>query len=88
MSPLPPVDGIDVADLCITSSATVRVDAIPDGAFTMPEVPEVGVMVSLVEGDKCERCWKIDQRVGSYKHPGVCQRCDEVLSNDYSGVAA
>ena len=79
---------MNVADLCITSSANITTDSIPSDAFTMSEVPGVGTLVSLANGEKCERCWKIDPTVGTHNHPGVCQRCDEVLGRDYAGVAA
>jgi isoleucyl-tRNA synthetase len=38
------------------------------------------VEVAHAEGRKCERCWTWSPRVGRLAaHPGVCERCDEVL---------
>ncbi|WP_116133885.1 isoleucine--tRNA ligase [Tropicimonas sp. IMCC34043] len=67
------------ADLCITSAITISTDAIPEGAFTLPDVPGVGVVFDLAEGEKCQRCWKILPDVGTHSHAGVCARCDEAL---------
>ena len=46
----------------------------------MPDIPGVGVVFELAEGEKCERCWKILPDVGTHRHPGTCARCDAVLS--------
>ncbi|HVH82297.1 MAG TPA: class I tRNA ligase family protein, partial [Stellaceae bacterium] len=48
---------VDLAELCITSSATVTVAIPPNDAFTLPELPGIGVVVRDAPGDKCERCW-------------------------------
>jgi isoleucyl-tRNA synthetase len=73
------LNGIDLAEISITSAATLRPGAAPAGAFTLPEVPDVAVVVELADGDKCERCWRVLPDVGSHGHPGVCGRCDEAL---------
>jgi len=39
------------------------------------------VKVEHAAGRKCERCWTWSARVGTLPaHPGVCERCNEVLS--------
>ena len=39
------------------------------------------VTVEHAAGRKCERCWTWSARVGTLPaHPGVCERCNEVLS--------
>jgi isoleucyl-tRNA synthetase len=39
------------------------------------------VKVSKADGEKCERCWKYDVKVGADKnHPTVCARCAAVLN--------
>jgi len=43
-------------------------------------VPEVGVVVDLASGEKCERCWRVLPDVGSQPdHPGLCGRCADVV---------
>lgn len=75
------LQGIDLADVCITSSATLEVVThIPENAYTLPEVAGVGVIASLATGDKCSRCWKVTEEVGQQEnHPSLCKRCAEVV---------
>jgi isoleucyl-tRNA synthetase len=56
---------IDLAEVCITSAATLASDEGPADAFRMPEVPGVAVVVNLAEGRKCARSWKISHAVGT-----------------------
>ena len=44
--------GIDLAELCITSAGAVQVGAIPEDAFTLPDLPEVGARMTPAEGDR------------------------------------
>jgi isoleucyl-tRNA synthetase len=74
--------GMDVetfAELCITSSIETLIDDVPESAFRLPDVPGVAVMFHPAPGHKCQRCWKVLPDVGSHKHPGTCQRCNEAL---------
>ncbi len=73
------LEGVDFADLCITSGITVSVDAAPEGAFTLADVAGVAVVFHEAPGEKCERCWKVLPDVGSHAHPATCARCDEAL---------
>jgi isoleucyl-tRNA synthetase len=59
------LDGVDAAEIAITSAATVAADAPPDGAFTLPEIAGVGVVVKRAEGQKCARSWRVVADVGS-----------------------
>jgi isoleucyl-tRNA synthetase len=58
-------DGLDVAEIMITSAASLETGAAPEGAFTMPEVGGVAVVPNLAEGRKCARSWRIVPDVGS-----------------------
>ena len=53
---------VDLAEVCITSAATLVEDEGPADAFRLPEVPGVAVVVNLAEGRKCARSWKISAR--------------------------
>lgn len=56
----------DMADVCITSQATVTTDSNNGaGAFTLDDVAGVSVSVATAQGQKCERSWKILPTVGS-----------------------
>src|SRR5262249_45484588 len=73
-------DGIGLAEISIPSAATLRHGAPPAGAFTLPEVPDVGVVIELAAGEKCERCWRVLPDVGGDPtHPGVCGRCADAV---------
>ncbi|MCY4032056.1 MAG: isoleucine--tRNA ligase [Hyphomicrobiales bacterium] len=59
------LEGIDLAELLITSSARWEKAAAPAEAFCLPEVSGVGVVVGTATGNKCRRCWKILPEVGT-----------------------
>jgi isoleucyl-tRNA synthetase len=65
--------------MCITSGIDVTGDPAPDEAFRLPEVPGVGVVFELAEGEKCQRCWQILPEVGHQAHPHTCRRCSAAL---------
>jgi isoleucyl-tRNA synthetase len=56
---------IDLAEVCITSSATVTNADAPADAFRLHDVKDVAVVVERAAGRKCARSWKILQSVGS-----------------------
>jgi isoleucyl-tRNA synthetase len=73
---------VDLAELCITSAGAVVVGTPPEGAFTLPELPAIGVVVRDAPGDKCERCWRVLPEVGSVvMHSDLCHRCADVVGH-------
>src|SRR5471032_1721508 len=56
---------VDLAEICITSAATLRDGEGPADAFRLPDVQGVAVVVNLAEGRKCARSWKISHDVGA-----------------------
>ncbi|MGA7489315.1 MAG: isoleucine--tRNA ligase [Xanthobacteraceae bacterium] len=56
---------IDLAEIAITSAATLVEGEGPPGAFRLDDVKGVAVEVRLAEGTKCARSWKILPSVGS-----------------------
>jgi isoleucyl-tRNA synthetase len=73
-------DGIDFAELCITSAARLCIADAPVGAFTLPDVPGIAVTVGKAPGDKCERCWRVLPEVGQVAgHVDLCRRCADVV---------
>jgi isoleucyl-tRNA synthetase len=58
------MNGIDLADLSITSQAELIKAPAPEGAFVLEDVDGVGVIPALAEGQKCQRSWKILPEVG------------------------
>jgi len=59
------LEGVDMAEVCITSDISISDKPVPAGAFTLPSEPGVGVVVKRAEGKKCARSWRITKDVGS-----------------------
>jgi isoleucyl-tRNA synthetase len=58
-------DGVDLAEICITSAATLTKDPAPEGAFRLEDVAGVAVVSRRAEGRKCARSWKISPEIGT-----------------------
>jgi isoleucyl-tRNA synthetase len=59
------LQGVDLAEICITSDIEVVAEKPPAEAFALAEVAGVGVVPNLAEGKKCARSWRITKDVGS-----------------------
>ncbi len=59
------LEGIDLAEVAITSQARLIAKSPPEGAFTLPDVPGVGVVPKRAEGIRCARSWRILPDVGT-----------------------
>ncbi len=71
---------IDLAEVCITSNAMVTNEDPPPGAFTLPDVKGVAVVVEKAVGTKCARSWKILPTVGEDpEYPDVSPRDAQAL---------
>lgn len=67
--------GVDMAEICITSQATLSISSAPANSFALNDVAGVAVVFAIAEGQKCERCWKILPEVGSDKdYPTLTKR--------------
>jgi isoleucyl-tRNA synthetase len=74
------LQGVDLAEISISSSLTLQEAASSAEAFTLPDVAGVGVVVELAEGKKCERCWQVLPEVGTHtNHPDLCNRCHDAV---------
>jgi isoleucyl-tRNA synthetase len=74
------LDGVDLSEISITSGIAISDAPAANGAFTLPEVPGVAVLVNPADGQKCERCWQVLPEVGSHAHhPTLCNRCADVV---------
>jgi isoleucyl-tRNA synthetase len=78
------LSSVDVAELAITSAATIVTAQAPAGAVRLDDVADCGVLVTLAEGDKCPRCWRILPEVNNptqeRAHPALCYRCEGAVS--------
>ena len=59
------LDGVDLAEICITSGLELKAGAAPASAFALADVAGVGVVPGKAEGTKCARSWRITKDVGS-----------------------
>jgi len=59
------IEGLDMAEICITSQITISDAAAPADAFTLEEVKDVAVVIASANGKKCARSWRIVPDVGS-----------------------
>ena len=59
------LEGVDLAEVAITSAIRVTGDEAPDDAFRLAEVPGVAVVPARAEGRKCARSWKVTPEVGA-----------------------
>ena len=81
------LDGLDLAELSITSDLELVPEAAPAEAFTLDDVVGVGVLVRPAEGQKCQRCWRILPEVGQHAEaPDTCSRCADAVA--HLGTAA
>jgi isoleucyl-tRNA synthetase len=70
----------DLAEVCITSAATLVQDEGPGNAFRLPDVTGVAVVPNLAEGKKCARSWKILTTIGADPdYPDVSPRDAKAL---------
>jgi isoleucyl-tRNA synthetase len=71
---------VDLAEVSITSAATLVEGEGPPGAFRLDDVAGVAVEVRLAQGKKCARSWKILASVGSDPaYPDVSPRDAQAL---------
>ncbi|HEY7972659.1 MAG TPA: class I tRNA ligase family protein, partial [Xanthobacteraceae bacterium] len=71
---------VDLAEVSITSGATLVEGEGPPDAFRLPDVRGVAVVPALAEGRKCARSWKISTAVGSDpQYPDVTPRDAQAL---------
>ncbi len=72
--------GVDLAELCITSAATLIEGDGPPAAFRLDDVPHVAVEPRRAAGRKCARSWKITPAVGlDPQYPDVTPRDAQAL---------
>jgi isoleucyl-tRNA synthetase len=71
---------VDLAEIAITSAATLEQGSGPADAFRLPDVPQAAAVFRPAGGSKCARCWMILPEVGTLpSHPDLCWRCAEAV---------
>jgi isoleucyl-tRNA synthetase len=74
------LQGIDLAEVAITSHITISNKPAPKDAFTSEQIKYVAVVFARAEGKKCARSWRYTSDVGSDKtYPDVSSRDAKAL---------
>jgi isoleucyl-tRNA synthetase len=75
------LDGVDFAEICITSDIAIEASSsAPDSAFRLSDTPGVAVIVERAAGIKCARSWKyFDAATADPAFPDVTPRDAEAL---------
>ena len=74
------IEGVDMAEIAISSAITIESGDGPADAFRMDDAPGIAVQPSRTDAKKCVRCWKQPGDVGSdASAPLLCGRCAEVV---------
>ncbi len=81
---------VDIAELAITSGATLMIAQPPASAVTIEDVKDVGVVVNIAEGQKCARCWKVLHEVSELEsnrtHKDICIRCEDAVKSLHTSL--
>ena len=76
------IEGVDLAELCITSSGEVVFGNGPSDAFRLPDVADIAVVIEAAPGEKCLRCWRVLTEVGHVAHhEDLCGRCADAVDH-------
>jgi len=70
-------DTIDLAEIAITSVASIEVTSNFDGFYTLPEIKGAGAKFVKASGGKCARCWRVLEETHSDTH--LCNRCTDAV---------
>ena len=70
---------IDLAEIAITSSASIIESSDFTVGFSIDEVDSVSIDIKKASGSKCNRCWKIVEEVTNSNE--ICHRCKDVISS-------
>ena len=70
------IENIDIAEIAITSSATLMAYESLSPGFSIDEIKGIIVDVKKSNGSKCNRCWKFDNEINS---DSLCNRCKDAI---------
>ncbi|MDA0218662.1 MAG: isoleucine--tRNA ligase [Proteobacteria bacterium] len=70
------LEDLDLAEIAITSAVTVQEGEAPAEAYRLEDVRDIGVIVHMADGQRCERCWMVLEEVGQDPiMSDTCRRC-------------
>jgi isoleucyl-tRNA synthetase len=71
-------DTVDLAEVTITSVASIEVAANLDGLYAVPEVKGAAARFVKASGHKCARCWRVLEETHADTH--LCNRCTDAVA--------
>ncbi|MEX0644379.1 MAG: isoleucine--tRNA ligase [Parvularculaceae bacterium] len=72
----------DLAELFITGAVSLKSGEGPAAAFRLDDAPGVAVEPKASADEKCVRCWRYVDDVGSIAaHPSLCGRCADAVDH-------
>jgi len=74
------LDEIDIDEIAIVSKSEIIEGADIEGAYKEDNFKGIEIIVSKAEGEKCLRCWKIDDKISNTAENSLCERCEEVVN--------
>ena len=69
---------VDLAEVAITSVASVETSAGLDGLYTLADVKGAAARFVKAGGDKCARCWRVLNEVKPATQ--LCNRCTDAVA--------
>ncbi|HEX2591492.1 MAG TPA: isoleucine--tRNA ligase [Rhizomicrobium sp.] len=82
------LNGVDLAEIAITSDAHISTETPPADAFKLTDVADAAAVFHHASGEKCARCWMILPEVGKNpRHDDLCNRCSDAVDG-LAGAAA
>ncbi|HTC84014.1 MAG TPA: isoleucine--tRNA ligase, partial [Rhizomicrobium sp.] len=70
-------ESIDLAEIAITSVASVEMVGGFDGFYTLPDIKGAGAKFAKASGGKCARCWRVLEETHTDTH--LCKRCTDAV---------
>ena len=74
-------DSIDLAEIAITSIATVEVASDLAGFCVIPEIKGAAAKFAKADGSKCVRCWRVLEEVVHHPDTLLCNRCTDAVQS-------
>jgi isoleucyl-tRNA synthetase len=80
------LSSIDMAEIAIVSKVEI-INSLPPQGVIINERTNIGLQIKRACGTKCERCWKIDEKVklcktSLYGDANLCLRCLDIILHE------
>jgi len=72
-------DTIDLAEVAITSMASVELSSDLADLYVIPEIRGAAARFVKADGGKCARCWRVLEEVARHPHTQLCDRCTDAV---------